>query len=70
MLWGGREGLIATAVVLTLPLLALWAARKLFPLRPGSENYVPLRQPLKGLANVVDLGEKVFPIVADTPHQL
>ena len=36
--WGGCEGLVATAVVLTLPLLALWAAGKLFPLRPGSKN--------------------------------
>ncbi len=29
--WAGREGLIAAAVVLTLPLLALWAVGKLLP---------------------------------------
>ena len=30
--WFGREGLLAAAVVLTLPLLALWAFTKLLPI--------------------------------------
>ena len=32
---GGREGIIAAAVVLTLPLIALWAAGRLLPLWPA-----------------------------------
>lgn len=35
--WGGREGLIAAAVILALPLLALWVAGKVLPLWPGKE---------------------------------
>jgi hypothetical protein len=30
--WGGREGMIAAVIVLTLPLLALWTANRLLPL--------------------------------------
>ncbi len=30
--WGGREGIVAAAVILVLPLLALWAAAKVVPL--------------------------------------
>jgi hypothetical protein len=30
--WGGREGLLAAAIVLLLPLLALWFASRLLPL--------------------------------------
>ena len=36
--WGGREGLIAAGVVLTLPLLALWAAAKILPLWEGGKT--------------------------------
>ena len=67
--WGGREGLIAATVVLTLPLLALWAAAKLLPLWQDSETCVPLRYQLKGPGNSVDPGEGVFPIAAETPRQ-
>ncbi|MCH8047281.1 MAG: polysulfide reductase NrfD [Planctomycetes bacterium] len=35
--WGGREGLIAAAVILALPLLALWVAGKVLPLWPSKE---------------------------------
>lgn len=35
--WGGREGLIVAAVILTLPLLALWVAGKVLPLWPSKE---------------------------------
>ncbi len=30
--WGGREGLLAAAVLLMLPLFALWAAARVLPL--------------------------------------
>jgi predicted membrane protein len=36
--WGGREGLLAAAVVLSLPLFALWAAAKLLPLWPEGDS--------------------------------
>jgi formate-dependent nitrite reductase membrane component NrfD len=36
--WTGREGLIAAAGVLTLPLLALWAAGKILPLWQEAET--------------------------------
>jgi len=36
--WGSREGLIVAAVVLVLPLVALWIANKLLPLRHTSET--------------------------------
>jgi hypothetical protein len=36
--WGGREGMIAAIIVLTLPLLALWAANRLLPLWSESEG--------------------------------
>ena len=35
--WGGREGLIAAAVIMILPLIALWVASKLLPLWQESE---------------------------------
>ena len=35
---GGREGLIAAAVVLTLPLIALWVAGRLLPLWSADES--------------------------------
>ncbi|HIF30927.1 MAG TPA: polysulfide reductase [Planctomycetaceae bacterium] len=35
--WTGREGLFAAAVVLALPLLALWAASKIVPLWQSAE---------------------------------
>jgi predicted membrane protein len=35
--WGGREGLFAAAVVLLLPLAALWLASRLLPLWPETE---------------------------------
>ncbi len=35
--WGGREGLIAAAVILVLPLAALWVAAKILPLWQESE---------------------------------
>ena len=35
--WGGREGLIAAAIVLALPLLALWVALHLLPIWQESE---------------------------------
>ena len=36
--WQGREGLIATTLVLTLPLIALWAAGKILPVFQTSES--------------------------------
>ncbi|MEX0675922.1 MAG: NrfD/PsrC family molybdoenzyme membrane anchor subunit [Pirellulales bacterium] len=36
--WGGREGLIAAGLVLTLPLLALWAVAKVLPLWQRGET--------------------------------
>jgi hypothetical protein len=35
--WGGREGLVVAAVVLALPLLALWIAGNIVPLWPSDE---------------------------------
>ena len=63
--WGGREGVIAAAVVLALPLLALWAAAKLLPLWEESETRVPLPyQPVRP----VNPGEKVLPVTAEMPR--
>jgi Ni/Fe-hydrogenase subunit HybB-like protein len=36
--WFGREGLLAAAVVLSLPLVLLWGAMKLLPVWPPSET--------------------------------
>jgi Ni/Fe-hydrogenase subunit HybB-like protein len=45
---GGREGLIATAIVLVLPLLALWAAAKFLPLWQDAESDGELPLKLQG----------------------
>ncbi|MFQ5730532.1 MAG: NrfD/PsrC family molybdoenzyme membrane anchor subunit [Planctomycetaceae bacterium] len=60
--WGGREGLIAAAAVLTLPLLALWAAAKALPLWPESETSVPLQYELIGSVDAVERDEEVLHI--------
>jgi hypothetical protein len=36
--WSGREGLIASGLVLALPLLALWAVAKILPLWHAGEG--------------------------------
>ncbi len=39
--WSGREGVLAVIVVLTLPLLALWGAAKIFPLWQDTQTENP-----------------------------
>ena len=36
--WTGREGMLAAAVILTLPLIALWAASRIVPLWQEAET--------------------------------
>jgi hypothetical protein len=45
----GREGLIAAIVVLTLPLLALFAASRLLPLIGDAEPHTPPEELCKAM---------------------
>ncbi|MBT4863885.1 MAG: polysulfide reductase NrfD [Planctomycetaceae bacterium] len=65
--WGGREGIIAAAIVLTLPLLALWLADKLLPLWQDSEPSASL--PFETGSRIMSpepIGA-AFAITAETP---
>jgi predicted membrane protein len=48
---GGREGLIAAAVVLMLPLLVLWVVTRVLPIWPSDETTVPGASPNRALSS-------------------